>query len=214
MDTYADPAMVNSGYERIADDFYPTPEWITHLICDYVEEHFPQVENVLEPACGKGHMSRVMEGRGFNVDSYDLVDRGYGLHGVNFLTHNYDNLSYDAIITNPPYGELAGKFIERGLNLIAGENRVMAMVLRNEYDSAKTRRKFFADCPYYYGKLVLTQRPVWIEKKPGEKSASPRHNYAVFFYFGQHADWGMTFEPGNVPPIISYADASTILSRA
>lgn len=197
-----DIAMVKSGFDRVELDYYPTPSWITELVCDYVEDHFGNINStalrILEPACGEGHMSKVMEEHGFSVDSYDLVNRGYGLSGVNFLTNPYDMAAYDGIITNPPYGDMAKKFIARGLDLIEDQNCFMAMVLRNEFDCAKGVMDLFGDNPMYHGKLILTKRPLWIEPKPGEKAGSPRHNYAIFFWYGSTSARGLL-------PMIQYA---------
>lgn len=195
----SDTQMVNSGYDRVPLDYYPTPAWITELVCDYANDHWPDYDNILEPACGEGHMAKVMEGRGFTVDSYDLVNRGYGLAGVNFLENDYDMAKYDGLVTNPPYGKMASAFIRRGLDLIEGHDCFMAMVLRNEFDCAKGMMELFEESPLYYGKLVLTKRPLWVEPQPGEKSGSPRHNYAVYFWQGRGKI------PGIPTPFLQYA---------
>lgn len=183
-----DVAMNESGYDRVPLDFYPTPAWITEIICDFIGEHFPNYGtgndgygSILEPACGEGHMSKVMEARGLKVDSYDLMDRGYGLGGVDFLKNTWNMGHYDGIVTNPPYGDIAKKFIEHGINLIDRTDKFMIMILRNEFDCAKGVTHLF-NHPSFYAKIVLTRRPLWIEPKEGEKSGSPRHNYSCFVW--------------------------------
>ena len=179
-----DPSMMESNYSRHDADFYRTEPWITELLCQYMSAHFPHVETILEPACGQGHMSRVFQARGYDVHSYDLVDRGFGTPGVNFLTTDWSGIPFDAIVTNPPYGTTAREFVRKGLSLIEGRPRVMGMVLRNEWDCAKGNMDLFADSEFFHSKLVFTKRPHWIDPAPGEKQGAPRHSYCAFFWKG------------------------------
>ena len=95
---------------REKDDFYPTPD--TSMIPFFDVEAFDG--GVWEPACGQGHMSRMLEGYGYDVTSTDLVDRGYGQTGVDFLMES--ELLAPNIITNPPY-KLAQEFIQKAIDL-------------------------------------------------------------------------------------------------
>ena len=56
------------------EDYYATEPKATEWLCKL--EHFEG--RILEPSCGEGHMSRVLEAAGYEVVSRDLVDRGYG----------------------------------------------------------------------------------------------------------------------------------------
>lgn len=58
--------------------------------------------------------------------STDLIDRGYGTGGVDFLKATEN--PYGAIITNPPY-KIALKFIEKALD-ISDEGTKIAMFLK------------------------------------------------------------------------------------
>jgi len=71
-----------SGYAREGRDFYATPAWVTEALLQHVTFRGP----VWEPCCGDGAMSRVIEQAGYRVHSSDLVDRGYGEAGIDFLT--------------------------------------------------------------------------------------------------------------------------------
>ena len=51
-----------------------------------------------------------------------------------------------AIITNPPYA-LAREFIERALHF--DDARIVAMLLRTDFDHAARRAHLFADCPMF-----------------------------------------------------------------
>jgi len=49
-------------------------------------------------------------------------------------------------VTNPPY-KLVQKFIEQAIGIIAPQKGKVAMLLRNEYDSAAGRQHLFSGCP-------------------------------------------------------------------
>lgn len=100
-------------------------------------------KNVWEIACGEGHLSKVLERHGYNVKSTDLIDRGFGVGGVDFLeqTEIFDG----DIITNPPY-KMAQQFVEKSLELIPEGNRV-AMFLKVQFLEGKARKKMFAKYP-------------------------------------------------------------------
>jgi hypothetical protein len=92
---------------RVQDDFYATPNEATEAL--FQVEQF--IGNVLEPACGNGMMSEVI--KKYNpVVSSDLIDRGYGLTGIDFLKCNTEH--YNNVITNPPFN-LFQEFAEMAL---------------------------------------------------------------------------------------------------
>jgi len=63
------------------DHFYPTPPEGTRALLRV--EKFEGT--IWEPACGDGAISRELEAVGHTVLSTDLIDRGYGTAGVDFL---------------------------------------------------------------------------------------------------------------------------------
>lgn len=101
-----------SGGERRENDFYPTPPEPTLALIPRLQ-HFPRV--VWEPACGDGGIAHPLERAGFKVVGTDLVDRGYGTGGLDFLAEQRRRA--DAIVTNPPFGNLVTPFIEHALDL-------------------------------------------------------------------------------------------------
>jgi hypothetical protein len=146
--------MVGDDYadERHADDFYPTPPAGTLALLGV--ETF--AGSIWEPACGDGAISKVLESRGHSVVSSDLVARGYGESGVDFLfefTPRAPN-----IITNPPF-KLAVPFIERALSLTSGK---VAMLLRITALEGTERRRLFASSPlarvWVFSKRLTFQR--------------------------------------------------------
>jgi hypothetical protein len=60
-----------------------------------------------------------------------------------------------AIITNPPYA-LAQEFIGHALEMMEPDG-IVSMLLRTDFDHAKTRAHLFSGCPAFAKKPVLTR---------------------------------------------------------
>jgi hypothetical protein len=71
---------------------------------------------IWECACGRGNISKILIAKGHTVISTDLMNHGYGRHGVDFLRQW--KMPGDAmnIISNPPF-RLADDFIAHALSL-------------------------------------------------------------------------------------------------
>lgn len=123
--------------EREANDYYATEPKATRLLLEV--ERFDKW--ILEPACGEGHMSEPIKEAGYNVFSFDKVDRGYGLTKDFF---DYPSWSGD-IITNPPY-KYAKEFVEHSLKIIETGHKV-AMFLKLTFLEGQARRKLFDVAP-------------------------------------------------------------------
>ena len=125
--------------ERQREDYYATEPKATEWLCKL--ERFEG--RILEPSCGEGHMSRVLEAAGYEVVSRDLVDRGYG-EVADFLA--MDNLEWNGnIVTNPPY-KYAQEFVEKALSIIP-EGKKVAMFLKLTFLEGKARRALFRSTP-------------------------------------------------------------------
>lgn len=110
---------------RAAYDFYPTPPEATRALLS--AEHF--VGSIWEPACGQGHISKVLLEAGHEVVSTDFAERwGYGETGTDFLAERVCRATN--IITNPPYGRgLGDAFVKHALALTAETEGTVAMLL-------------------------------------------------------------------------------------
>ena len=127
--------------------------------------------SIWEPAAGDGNIVSALRRAGALVRLSDIKT------GFDFLgPHNTAAPGVHAIVTNPPYN-LAEAFIRHALDMPV---QYVAMLLRNEYDCAKTRSDLF-ERDSFWRKIVLTKRPYWTENR----TASPRHNYA--WYIWNHA---------------------------
>jgi hypothetical protein len=162
-----------SGYERKERDLYETPEWVTLALVPHIHNRILPDQSVLEPAAGSGKMVAALASRGFLVEANDISD------GQDFLKA-YPRTSHDAIITNPPYVD-AQPFIEKSLELMQPQQGLVAMLLRTDYDHAKTRQHLFTLAPFAK-KLVLTKRIKWFEDSKGQ----PSFNHAWFIWDWKH----------------------------
>ena len=126
---------------RIKRDYYATDPKALELLLE--KEDF--CERIWEPACGEGHLSKVLVTQGYHVLSTDIVYRGYGEKiEFDFLKCKVKNADLD-IITNPPY-RYATEFIEKALDVVAPEHKV-AMFLKLTFLEGKRRRMLFDTSP-------------------------------------------------------------------
>ena len=132
-------AGANPTKGRVKNDFYPTEPEATQALINHEGAGLPQ--QIWEPACGNGAMSKVLIASGRTVFSSDLIDRGYGDRFVNFLLT--DNAVFPAICTNPPF-ELAEEFIRHAHKLRV---RYLALILKAQYWHADCRAGLFALFP-------------------------------------------------------------------
>ena len=169
------------GYARQGRDYYPTRErWVTEALLEHIDI---TDLTVWECATGSGDMAEVLKVSGAaRVYCTDIADYGYPLDEMfDFTSTQNPSISIDAIITNPPGGprnSTAEAFVEAGLRRITPRG-FLALLLPADFDSAVTRRRFFADCPYFCAKIVLTRRIVWFERRDGERPA-PKENHAWY----------------------------------
>ena len=68
---------------RESDDFYATPCECTEALIAAEGDRLPL--QVWDPCCGIGDISIVLQRHGREVVSTDLIDRGYGQGGLDFL---------------------------------------------------------------------------------------------------------------------------------
>lgn len=167
-----------SGYDRKERDLYETPAWVTHALVP----HLRLLPGIWEPACGSGQMVEAL------VEKTGAYVLGSDLHqgGADFLMLGLpEGSQWDAIITNPPY-ELAQQFIEHALRLMEPVGGLVAMLLRTDFDHAKSRSHLFRDCPAFARKVVLVKRILWFDPGPGAKGKSPSFNHAWFVWDWTH----------------------------
>lgn len=164
---------VDSNYERKPREAYQTPDWVVAALLPYI----PRGHKIFEPACGEGNIVRVLADAHYDVHASDIQD------GEDFFAGN-DAHGADGIITNPPYDNSA-VFIQHAIDLMLPRNGFVCMLLAADYDSAKTRKHLFGDCPIFSRTIVLTKRIVWFEREDG-KTAAPSENHRWFIWDWRH----------------------------
>jgi hypothetical protein len=99
-----------------ADDF-PTPPWATRALIEHVLGNKKTLagQTCLEPACGAGHMAKVLHEYFREVQASDAYDYGYGIRR-DFIAHPFETNSVDWVITNPPF-RLGEEFVLKALTV-------------------------------------------------------------------------------------------------
>jgi hypothetical protein len=128
----------NVSGDREKDDFYATPTRSTEALLR--AEQFEGA--VWEPACGDGAIAKVLSAAGHEVVATDLVDRGYGQPGVDFLMEH--RALAPNIITNPPF-KLANDFARNALRLTVGK---VALLLKVGFLEGKGRHDLYDTAPF------------------------------------------------------------------
>ena len=117
------------------DDF-PTPPWATRALLEYVVERAGYADRLtcLEPACGAGHMAKVLKEYFGEVTASDIHPYGYGTLS-DFTKELYSAGAFDWVITNPPF-RLAEEFISRALPIA---RRGVAILARTVFRQSAVR---------------------------------------------------------------------------
>lgn len=118
---------------REPDDFYQEPAWAVEALLDAE----PFLGPVYDPACGEGTIPEACIRRGIYAHGTDLIDRGYGTSGVDFLFGTLPAERPVSIICNPPY-RTAEAFILRALGF--AQHKV-AMLVRLPFIEGQRRQE-------------------------------------------------------------------------
>lgn len=192
--------MVSSGQERIKLDAYFTIEpWLTKVLVKEIKPY--NLDCIWEPACGAGHMVETLLDIAptFASDIHDhakIADVDFSFVLADFLDDKTtaeiifnmrtDGFDIDGIVSNPPYQKkFCEAFVRKAVAYLSRDDnniQVVAMLLRNDWDAASTRRDLFRDNPHFTKKIVLTTRPKWFYDTKG----APRFSYAWYIWTRNH----------------------------
>lgn len=127
--------------EREEHDFYATDPIAVEMLLEHETlEHY-----LWEPACGEGHISKVLLKHGHLVKSTDLIDRGrYGASGIDFLKE--DTKALGGIITNPPY-KYVTEFILKALELVEEGHHVYMFLKLTALEGQERYKKIYSKYP-------------------------------------------------------------------
>jgi len=172
-------------HARMEHEKYYTPSWATMSLIPHIGDLSQSV--VWEPAAGAGDMARVLAGHCRQLLASDLAPEHVMVRRFDFLTSPVWQEPPPAapfdIITNPPFGHggrLARAFIERALPLTEPHNGRVAMLLRDDFDSAPGRKHLFRDHPAFDMKVVLLKRIRWVNLE--QKAAGPSGAHAWYIW--------------------------------
>lgn len=171
---------------RDEHDFYPTHPGATRSLLTV--ERFDG--RIWEPACGAGDMSRVLEGSGYDVISTDLIDRGYGEGGRDFLME-WTPLAPN-IVTNPPF-RWAIEFTDRALQLTTGK---VALFLRLAFLEGVERGKWFKQVPL--ARVWVMSRRVPMQRGKLQEVGDGHSVIAFAWFIFEHGHHG--------PPALGFLD--------
>lgn len=158
-------AQTDDPANRETHDFYPTHPGATQALLTVETFDGP----IWEPACGDGAMSAVLEAAGHQVISTDLIDRGYGEGGRDFLMEWAPRAPH--IVTNPPF-RWAREFGDRALLLTRHPGGKVALFLRLAFLEGLERQRWFATTPlarvWVMSRRVPMARGKRVESASGE----------------------------------------------
>lgn len=166
------------------DDF-PTPPWATRALLEYIispKENLA-AQTCLEPACGAGHMAKVLYEYFREVRCSDAYYYGYG-EIRDYLTYPYETNAVDWVITNPPF-RLAEEFVLRSLQVARKGVAILA-------------RTVFLESVGRYNRIFREQPPAvfaqFVERVPMVKGRLDRNASTATGYA-----W-LLWEKGNIDP--------------
>ena len=152
MNEIARRATAGDPPNRDPHDWYRTPPIAIDLLL--AKETF--LGEIWEPACGDGALSQRLLDAGHDVMSTDLIDRGYGMGRVDFLTA--ESAGVANVVTNPPY-KIAEKFARKALDVATNK---VALLLKLQFLETPRRKKFIEGSPlarvYVFPSRLTTQR--------------------------------------------------------
>lgn len=172
----------HSETERETNDYYATDPHTLEIFLNKLKEDGVILHDAIwECACGEGHLSKTLEQHGYSVVSSDLIDRGYGHTGIDFLktgkAWNGD------ILTNPPY-KYAKEFVEKGIQLVTTDNYVI-MLLKIQFLEGKERYEFFKKNPPKYVYVNSSRQTCYINGDMSKKMSSA----SCFCWFVWQKGW-------------------------
>lgn len=131
----------HSDKDRELNDFYATdPKSLKIFLNKLSKDNIKLHKYIWECACGEGHLSKVLLENNYNVYSSDLINRGYGESGIDFLKFKDEHIKKD-ILTNPPY-KYALEFVEKALDII-DDGYYVVMYLKIQFLEGKKRTRLY-----------------------------------------------------------------------
>ncbi len=172
---------IKTHEDRAEHDYYATPPQEINNILQYEKLS----EYILDPCCGEGHMAEPLKKYYHAIKTTDLIDRGYGEPGLDFLSREYPYTTPSTIIMNPPF-KLITEFTIKAIRLAP---KVVLFARLQFLETIKRYKEIFSKTPpqriYIYADRVNCAKNgdfsavghssmafawfVWDEKNPREE---------------------------------------------
>ena len=167
-----------SGHARQKNELYETPYWAIEALLLHLAVRGLRI---WEPAAGNHRIADIMAIWGAAVTTSDIETYERTHTAIyNFLSAIPSTpIPFDAIITNPPYGQgnrMAEKFIRHALAMCNGW---VAMLLTAKFDWGSTRVDMFRDNPRWHMKVVLIDRLRWFDG-PDSEDGTEDHAWYIW----------------------------------
>lgn len=154
----------NSKTKKAENDFYATDPNTIKEFLNACGQEFKNATTIWENCCGQGHLAKVLTSYFNNeqtIITTDLIDRGYGTGGINFLNSSF-NPEADLIITNPPFN-LINDFIKIGLQKT---NRFLVYLCKIQLLETVGRKKLLESSPLKYVYVHSKRQSTWKNGEP------------------------------------------------
>ena len=136
----------------VKNDFVQTPKYVTEALLE--RESFEG--SILEPCCGAGAISTVLQAKGYPVISFDKNDYGFGSQKDLFeISEPFDN-----VITNPPFTQQQA--VKKHLLSITSKKLALLWYVKNLGNEVETKTSRNLKSVY-----VFNQKIDWVETKLG-----------------------------------------------
>lgn len=169
-------AGANPARGRVENDYYATHPDSTKALLSVEEIIYP----ALEPACGEGHIAKMLVG---DLTTMDIVDRGYDMTFCCDFLQTENSRRYETVITNPPFN-LFQEFAEKALKIA---NKKVIMFGKLQALEGKKRGTFMQNSPLKTVYVFKSrQQPLRngseIDELTGKKMASSTMAFAWFVW--------------------------------
>lgn len=162
----------SSGYDLAEDSWYQEGREAIDMLLD--KEPFIDFGPIWDPACGEGNIPIACQARGIDAFGSDLVDRGSGVSGMDFL--KLEGKFLGSIICNPPF-DLIEPFIHQALKMATYK---VAMIGRLAFLEGQARRDSLWHATPISRVWVFSKR---ISMPPGGRGIKPTGGSIAFAWY-------------------------------
>lgn len=164
--------------DRQEHDFYATPP---NEVRNILYQEPLLGKSVLEPHCGVGNIAQTIKDMypDMQITATDLIDRGYGFGGYDFLNDKYPfTKNYDNVIMNPPFKGIH-KHVLKGYRIA---NKKLIVLARLQFMESNTRYKEIFSYTPFNKAYVYTGRIACIKNNDPDQRLASNMAFAWFVW--------------------------------